>query len=367
VVDDEPDSVEPLFAEIKKLPDAKAFIVGFEEAEEAIESRDPHIIVLDIFRGRPTEGDAPGLSTCEHIWDKRFCPLVFYTALPERLGEDARLNHPFVKVEKKGSGSEGRVMERIREFEPHVSALNQATKEIRWALNRALREVAPRIFGNVRDGAQIQDALTRSARRRVAAAMDQELSTGGPNLKSWEHYLCPPTTLGHPLTGDIIRKRTGDRNDPSQYAVVLTPSCDLVSAAGRRPKVSKVLVAQCKDVHRLLQELSPADRENLEERTRRLRAILTQGHGYSCLPLPALPGEFPSMAADFRDLKLIVFTDIGDVDKEYARVASVDSPFRELVAWAYVLSAARPGLPERDFDSWVEEIVAALPEPEKKV
>lgn len=72
------------------------------------------------------------------------------------------------------------------------------------------------------------------------------------------------------------------------------------------------------------------------------------------------------MAVDFRKLELIELGAIGDGDKEYLRVASVDNPFRELVAWAYILNAARLGLPDRDFDSWVEEIIAALPDAAKK-
>ena len=65
------------------------------------------------------------------------------------------------------------------------------------------------------------------------------------------------------------------------------------------------------------------------------------------------------MAADFHALQLIDRTQIGDGDKEYTRIASLDDPLRELVAWAYMLTAARPGLPERDFDAWAKEIIPA--------
>jgi len=367
IVDDEIKSVEPLQAELKKLPETDVFIVGFDTVDKAIEDHEPHIVVLDLAKGTPADQDAPGLGTYEHIWQKKFCPLVFYTAVPELLGEeDLRLKHPFVKTEKKGSGSEERVINHIRGFERHVSALDETSKEIRRALNRALKEVAPRVFKNVIGEAEISDALIRSARRRLAAGMDEELSSGGPNLRSWEHYLCPPIITRHLLTGDILRERSGQRDDPSHYAVVLTPSCDLVSGNGRKPKVEKVLVAKCATVVRLLEDLN-LDVKTKKERCReRLLPMLRQGYGNSCLPLPELPGEFPTMAVDFRRLELIELGAIGDGRKEYVRVASVDNPFRELVAWAYILNAARLGLPDRDFDSWVEEIIAALPDTAKK-
>lgn len=369
LIDDQPASVESLCAELKKMPDTKFEVVNFDGLNEGMATLAPNIIVLDLAQGNPSDANTPGVGTFEEIWKNQFCPLVIYTALPELLENDRRLAHPFIKLEQKGSGSEDRVVARIREFEPHLSALDGAGIEIKRAMNQAFMEVAPRIFEREQEPAQRNVALVRSVRRRVAAAMDQKLSSGGPNLATWEHYLYPPMVRGYPLTGDIIRKHAGDPNDPSQYAVVLTPSCDLVSGDRRRPKVKRVLVASCKDVGRLLQELAPADRENEGERKIRLRAMLTQGHGHSCLPLPELPGIFPHMAADFRDLDLVDFDKISDGDGKqdgYDRIASVDSPFRELVAWAYVLCAARPGLPDRDFDSWVEEIVSTLPEPRQR-
>ena len=46
-----------------------------------------------------------------------------------------------------------------------------------------------------------------------------------------------------------------------------------------------------------------------------------------------------------------------DSGRPFLRIASIDSPFRELVAWAYLQIACRPSLPDRDFDSWRDEIV----------
>lgn len=365
IVDDEPKSVQPLDAELRKLQNTETRIVGFDEFPKALEDFTPNVIVLDLARGSPAEKDFAGMNTFDGIWHRTFCPLVVYTAVPELLSAEERRNHPFIKLEPKGSGSEERVLDRIREFGPHLSALDEAGKVIARALNQALRDVAPRIFETEDDEGVRKEMLVRSARRRVAAAMDKELSSGGPNLRSWEHYLCPPTTREHLFTGDIIRKRTANPSDPSAYALVLTPSCDLVTNGKRRAKVANVLVARCKDVQRLLEELAPGDRQDTQERNKKLRAILTRGHGQSCIPIPSLPHEFPPMAADFRVLELIELSQIIEEDKDYVRVASVDSPFRELVAWAYVSCAARPGLPDRDYDSWVEEVVTALKEPEK--
>jgi DNA-binding NarL/FixJ family response regulator len=368
MVDDQPEAVETLRAELVKTATIEAVeVVSFSGFQNAIERLAPNIIVLDLAQGNPADQNTPGLNSFDEIWRKKFCPLVIYTAVPDLLTDDSRLSHPFVKLAKKGSGSEEIVIDRIREFGPHLSALDEAGVEIGRALNQALKEVARRIFESTKDEGQRKDMLVRSARRRVAAAMDEELSTGGPNLRSWEHYLCPPANSGHLLTGDIIRKRAGDPRDPSQYAVVLTPSCDLVANEGRKPKVDKALVAVCTEAKRLLVDLAIDINSKRQKIRERLLPMLRQGHGSTCLPLPQLPGEFPTMAADFQKLELINLNEIGNENEAYVRIASVDNPFRELVAWAYIMNAARPGLPDRDFESWVEEIITVLPQPEKRV
>ena len=68
------------------------------------------------------------------------------------------------------------------------------------------------------------------------------------------------------------------------------------------------------------------------------------------------------MAANLRDLELISITDIGKEDSgaDFFRIASLDSPFRELVAWAYMQTACRPGLPDRKVKAWCKEIVDNL-------
>jgi len=366
-VDDKPDSVATLNAEVRKqMPDASSRVVGFEGAVKEIESFYPDIVVLDLGQGLPAEGHNPGLVTRDYIWNERFCPIVFYTAFPDLLENDESLKHPLIKVVVKGTGSEREAMANIRGFEPGVSAISKASREIHWALTRALKEVAGRVFVSTQDAKDIPDTLTRSARRRVAARMDKELSTGGPNLKIWEHYLCPPTS-DNLLTGDIIRKREGNREAPSSYRVVLTPSCDLAADGERKRKVENVLTALCSCAERLLPEVGLEVTTKRDKWKKRLLPLLRRGYGSSCLPLPALPGEFPTMVADFHLLELIGLSDIGDTDKEYIRVASVDNPFREVVAWAYALNAARPAMPERDFESWAKEIMTAVPVPNKEL
>ncbi len=357
LIDDLPDSVVVVRDELTNELGCDCKIVGFETVTDSLNDYNPHVVVLDVLQGTGADGQPSGLDTSNYIWEKKFCPLVFYTAHAEYLQGEPHEGHPFWRVVKKGSDSEKEVLQRIQQFAPHISALENAGREIRWAMNGALREIAPRIFEKILSETERADALVRSARRRVAAKMDDALSSGEANLRPWEFYLCPPV-VKHLLTGDIIRGRLGSKEDPTSYAVILTPSCDLAN-----PKVPQVLVSRCKGSDRLLQDLGLKDVQKWkDDHTKRLLSVLRQGYAQSCMPLPALPGEFPPMAADFRTLQLVPLAQIGDTGEEYTRVASVDDPLRELIAWAYMLTAARPGLPDRDFDAWAKEIVPAITE-----
>lgn len=95
--------------------------------------------------------------------------------------------------------------------------------------------------------------------------------------------------------------------------------------------------------------------------------LLTPGSLGGFVAFPKLSGRVPTMMANMRDLDLIPFDDVSDrEDTRFVRVASISSPFRESLAWAYLQSAARPGVPDRDTTSWAKEITASLGEPGTK-
>ena len=360
LIDDQKESVQEVYEELKKLEGCHCEIVNFDNYQNDIARINPHIIVLDLLKGS-SETDAPGLQIHGYIWGTRFCPLIFYTGRAELVSDQAASDHPFIKVVAKGNESELRVMECIQSFKSHIDALKATEQEIHSAMNGALREVAPDLFKSTTDAAERSDILVRSARRRVAAKMDEDLLTGtepGKGLKSWECYLYPPV-VEHILMGDILRRRGSDKHLPENYAVVLTPSCDLVRTAKRAPKVKKVLVAHCANADRLLQELllKDAKRKNIISK---LQTMLSTGYTKSTMPLPSMPGAFPGLVVDFRKLGLLEIEAIEE-SKEYERVASIDNPWRELLAWAFMLTAARPGMPDRDYEAWANEICGQLP------
>ena len=361
-IDDECESVEPAAEEIKaSVPTARTKVADFDGAEELLRDFEPHVAIIDILKSAADGSiERVGLEALNFVWKEHFCPLIVYSAISKELEGELKPN-PFVEFVNKGAGSEEILLACIKKFNPHITALDEAEREIRLVMNRALRDVAPRVFAETREPQVVNDILVRSARRLVAAAMDDALSSlaAGPSLRPWEHYLCPAWGK-QLLTGDIIRAVSGEPTDPAAFSVVLTPSCDLAHDGRRPPKVSHVLVAGCRPVDGFLQDIKVSPRPKDKHRDM-LISELNQGYGPSHLPLPALRDQFPPMVADLRALELIATARIGEAAPlEYFRVASVDHPFRELVSWAYMHVAARPGLPDRDCRSWAEEIFDAV-------
>ena len=80
--------------------------------------------------------------------------------------------------------------------------------------------------------------------------------------------------------------------------------------------------------------------------------------------MPACSKLLPHMAVSLRDLELLPYDDIlppGGGEAKYERLASIDSPFREQLAWAYLRVGSRPGVPDRDIETWAEDVLACDP------
>ena len=354
-IDDDPTSIEAAKEELKsKFKDLIVEIRDFDDGRKELATFRPNFVVLDIWKDDPGTGTPEGQDVLDFIWWEHFCPVIVYSANSEIIKAFQRYNHPFIEVVTKGTGSDLEVREAAERFIPHIEALVSAELHVARTYYSAMRYVAPYAFDTFDDPVQITDAIVRGGRRRVAALMD-EAPDADTRLASWEKYLCPPVVNNNRL-GDILHQDSDDQDDPVSYRVVLTPSCDMVDAGSQTPNVDAVLVAKCCSMSDAL------DQTRIGKSRRKIKdsRILTQGFYDGFIPFPSLPGKIPTMAADLRDLELIPLADIGDEGQRFIRVASIDSPFRELISWAYLQIAGRPGLPETELEPWIQQILQSI-------
>ena len=361
-IDDNRDSIADAFELIEdQTENPSVKFIGFADATKHLTDFQPDVVVLDLLLGAPSEQNNEGLKIEDFIWESCFCPVIVYSAEPERLKKE----HPLIKKVRKGGGSQREVLRAVEGLTPIVNTLRQAKQNIQKEVddvfshalrNVALRDVAEQENQSFDDSEKLSDFIIRSGRRRLAAMMDTPLSG---ELAGWEQYLCPPVSEDV-LLADVLMVANADRNDPESFRIVLTPSCDMVRAEGRKPKVDEVLAAKCCSMPDAQNLIGLSGNKNTNRIVNRIaKDMLSQGYVQAIIPFPKLEGFIPAMAANLRNLELIDLEKIGAGGEfEYYRIASCDSPFRELVAWAYMQNAARPGLPERDLKTWAEEIIA---------
>lgn len=357
IIDDDSDSVAGVKAEIEeRIPDAFIHVRDFSNAVESVSSFCPQVVILDLMRGNPAEGDDPGRALFDDIWNTKHCPTIIHSARAEDY-QDRFQDDPFVKIVTKGSGADVKVVEFLDEFREAIDSLGTVEGWLHNALNQFLVHGRKEFFSQ---GAEKPGLVERAAIRHVAASID-EPSDQAQELQPWECYVFPPIPESNLFLGDLVKLRGAANDDPSGYYVVLTPSCDL-EPRGKDgiPNVSNVLLAKCAPIEAFLKACN-LDEAGASKAKKRIPPFLRQGFYQNILPLPGFPERWPELAADFRELALVDFNSIGhgdmNTDGEYVRIASLDSPFRELVSWAYIQYAARPGLPTRDAVEWANKIL----------
>lgn len=325
----------------------------------------PEAIVLDLYLGNPEhDRNLAGQLVWERIWQEKLIPVIIHTGGDAALNPPVPDDNPFVKCVPKGTGSDLVVANHLKSMTPHILALRQVGFEFNRAINSVLTRTTPGIWKATSTNPDIRpEVLTRAARRQLAALIDSTVLTFPGKFLAWEQYIYPPVEESL-LTADILRLRDGGQDDPSAYRLVLTPSCDLQINQGKC-KVDAVLVAKCTDMGAYLKAASVAPNRLGEK----LPRLLTEPHFAGYVPLPEFASVVPCMAADLRALELIAITDIDSGpsgEKMYKRIASVDSPFREQIVWAYLQISGRPGVPDRDLEKWVNDIGAAVARDEKQ-
>jgi len=330
----------------------------FQKGVERAAVERPDAVILDLMKGLQSP-ILPGAKTWKSIWDGSFCPIVIYSGTDADIEPAIRPGQRFVERIAKGDGSLPKVVASLQSFAPFTVAVRSLRAEVDAVIHKVLRDTA----GDGHMPLDNADHLLHAGRRRIAASMDDSTITGDRAMASWEQYLIP--AMGEsPLTADVIRKRDGQWDDPTAYRLVLTPSCDLVK--GRCEPT--LIAACCEGTARLANKLSLSLTAKKQDKDAEavISKALTAGVFAGFVPLPSFPSRLPVMVANMKGLEVIKWESVGAIDStthEFVRVASIDSPFREQVAWAYLTTAARPGMPDRDLKPWAEEIVKAASPP----
>ena len=334
----------------------------FQNVDRALARFRPDAIVLDLVEGNVTD-EVAGNTSFDEIRRNWFCPVVVYSDHQGR----QNFEHTLVEIIPKGADTDILVVQSLQRFSRVADVIRNVHREFDRRIRDALWDFTPRLRLQAGPTADLGDdpVLPRAVRRLVAARIDADASGDG-TLKAWERFVVP--ALGqHLLAADLLRRREAGWNDPEAFRLVLTPSCDLFPQGGRGPRADRVLVARCEQIAKLGNiTIDPGTKLGKDKRNK-LKPILREGIADGLLPIPRFVNHVPSMAANLKRLDFVNWEDVeaeaGDgraapENPQFVRAASTDSPFRELVVWAYLRVTGRPGAPAVDVDRWLDDITS---------
>ncbi|MCX6639244.1 MAG: hypothetical protein NTW14_02015 [bacterium] len=349
----------------KQLKVSSLVINDFSKSLSTIEEFRPDIVILDIYQGGPEKGKKSGEFVWSNIWLHKFMPVIIFTAGDDELSPQIPV-HPFVKSISKAQDSDvpitSVVVDAVQKFIPHINIIRDIQNDVDAVIQKVLKNVAPRIWAQAEESSR-NEILFRSARRRIGAMMDSNTVMTDQGIFPWEQYIYPPLS-DDLLLGDVLYKLDGDITDATSYRIILTPSCDLSASP---PKVDQVLVACCESKDKYLRNLPSNPSKKKERLESNLNHDQIDGNGI----LPAYSTIIPHLCVCYRKLEQIQYNEILSnpdraVDgKRFKRVASIDSPFRERIAWAYYQIAGRVGIPTFDNNKWINELLNNPPEESK--
>lgn len=332
----------------------------FEESSRKIIDFNPEIIIMDWMYD--VENVDRGEPIFKEVYENGFRPTIIFSAMADTIDlPDYMKTTPLVEIIKKGD--EQIVIDRIQEWKPYISAV----KDLRNEMNNALL-TSVQVVDNFMKMEEFpgDDVVKYMLNKRTTFYFDKEYIGKVP--PAWIQYEYPPVHDTF-MVADIIRVYSETTNvhevgNPDEYRVILTPSCDMARAKNGYI----ILVARCKAANMFSEDAKIGeeglkDEDIIAAKKEKLIYSLNTGYNHSKVALPLLPNKIPYMTIELRKLEQVRIGDIAKSEKNikedsrYYRVASVSSPFREQIVWAYMINSCRPGMPDRDMTTWAEGIM----------
>jgi CheY-like chemotaxis protein len=334
-------------------------ITNFDDALVELEKQRFDILVLDVrLESGPVIQEDKGRYILEDIKQRRFIPVVFYTAVPNQVRDEEAERQPLVQIVEKTEGI-ARLLEVLKDILlTGIPLVNRALIHHLEAVQRKYMwdfvTVHWKQLGEVSDRMALAYLLARRLAMSLSGPGIQQLardlgdSTGADAVKDrlhpMQYYVMPPVEPA-PMAGDLYQGRIEEQTG---YWVLLTPSCDLVT--GRR-KAKWVLFARClllteQKEYKTWHKNLPAPTSKSK---RRLEALLKNNRqGTQRERFYFLPGALtlPDLVVDFQQLTTLPENQMGGLK----RLASLDNPFAEALLALFARYFGRIGTPDLDIE-----------------
>lgn len=332
----------------------------FDKAEEAVNNFNPDMVVMDwMFDVEDTD---EGLGIFNKLYENAFRPVIIFSAIADSISlQPEIIDNPLVDLIVKGD--EQIIIERIKDWKPYIKAV----KELRSDFNNSLLVSVNALDNFMKMPNYPGDGVVKyMLNKRTTYYFDKDYIGDCP--PAWIQYEYPPV-LDHLVVVDVLRIISEGTNfeiagNPEEYYVVLTPSCDMARPNGGMT----IIVAQCEAIERYcptskLKQTETIESKEGKKKKENLIKCLNQGYNSAKVALPELPNKIPYLCLNLKNIQQILLSEVAVAEKKilkehkFFRVASINSPFREQIVWAHMINSCRPGMPERDMNTWAEGIM----------
>jgi CheY-like chemotaxis protein len=321
----------------------------FQEATARLKAQKYDVLILDLKDDSEDAFDdvdnPAGLKIFDELKKTRFTPVVFYTALPEKVRGDET---SFVRVVEKTEGVM-RVKEEVKSvLGTQLPRLSRELEEVQRAYMWDFVSTHWQQFPTSKDQGDIAYLLARRLAISLEAfAAKLAAAVGGSEespIDEWKAhpmilYVKPPFER-HRLSGDIIAEGAGDAR---QHWMVLTPSCDFAQC-----KADHVVLAKCEKLSDQQEYINwKAGNENPSKGSvDSLEQLIGDNRKQQPERFKFLPGTFflPDLVVDFQQLRSI---DAGILET-FEAIATLDSPFAEAMLARFSRYFGRVGTPDVD-------------------
>jgi CheY-like chemotaxis protein len=316
----------------------------FEASIAHLQEKDYDVVILDVYRGDPSEGntDQPGKEILEQIKLSVPIAVIFYTGLTAHV-EDCASDIVRVVSKTTAGGLEAELTALIQTGLPLIR------KRIAGHTREVLRKYYWDVVDNHPDYIKISgdDALLEYLLlRQLAATLNREgvskifgKTISDDKVHPLSFYICPPAQDDLYEMGDILQKQ-----DDNSFHVILTPSCDLANK-----KADYVLLVPAIPLSLTPEYTSYKGNKSNANKEKLIRVIGSKnGDRFFFLPRNDFIG-MADMVLDFQQGTNYQITEAGTWKLAgFTKAAKIDDPFAQDMLARFVRNKNRPGTPDLD-------------------
>ena len=377
-------------------------IDDFESAIAEITKNDYHIVILDIYKGKPDDNIDEGEKILKAIQNERFIPVIFYSGNTKNVKNlRSQMVGVVTKAEEGGIANLKKEVERlVKSNLPFIrenihNYLEKELKEYFWDIIHQKKG----IFRADKEDFSLGYLMLRKFGHSLSKEKIAEI-LGDDSLKQdkahpMQFYIYPTDDNQEFECGEIVKSK-----ENNEFFVILTPSCDFIKTSGRKRKAEKILLVRTIELEKVKeykeqkdkyikcdpeykevkQEYETLKKEikniNIDENIDKIKEYFELETKYEKLNktyksydncknnissiietrksdryffLPKTPFIEENRVIDFQNKEMVSYESLSD-PKNYERIAKLDSPFAESMVVSFIRYYNRIGFPDIDTD-----------------